>query len=173
MSSRVLRGRGVRPLSSESARLDGFRLVFGEPGLPLLEPVFASIDPAEGEAVHGVLLRLAPGDFARIDATEGPGYEVLSVDVVGRVHGPVRARVFRTRRPVRGRRPSRRYLDLMRLGAREHGLPCDYVRRLDGEASGLVVPGGGRLFAGLVRVLGWLQRRGILVPPRARRDPED
>jgi AIG2-like family len=169
MSSRVLRARHVRPLSSEAARLDGFRLVFGEPGVPLLEPVFASIDPAEGESVYGVLLRLLAEDFTRIDATEGPGYDVLRVDVVGSVNGPVRARAFRTRDPVRGRRPSRRYLDLMRSGAREHGLPERYVQRLDAEPCGAVLPGSGTLFTALVRVLGLFQRRGLLVPWRARR----
>lgn len=170
MCSSVLRTRRVSPLSSEAARLDGFRLVFGEPGFPPLEPVFASIEPAEGEAVHGVLFRLTRRDFARIDSTEGPGYDLLRVDVVGSVHGSARARAFRTRKPVRGRKPSRRYVDLLRSGAREHGLPAEYVRRLDAEPSGPAIPGASLLFGGLVRVLRLLRWTGLFVPSRGRRD---
>lgn len=168
MNLRVLNARQVRPLSREAARLEGYRLVFGEPGIPLLEPAFASIEPAPGDVVHGVLLNLARDDFARIDSTEGPGYEILNVEVVGRVHGAVTARAFKTRHPVSGRKPSLRYLNLMLRGAYEHELPAEYLHRLEAQPY-YYVPGAALVFNSLVRLLGPLQRRGFLVPRRARR----
>lgn len=167
MSSRVLARRRVTPISSEPARLSGYRLAFQERGIPFVEPAFASIEPADGDAVHGVLMRLERAAFARIDSSEGPGYELLDVDVIGRDSGRVCATAFTSRRPVVGLRPSRRYLGLLCEGARENGLPTEYVRRLEGEPH-FYVPGMGPAFTLLASALHALQRRGIGVPARAR-----
>lgn len=168
MSSRVLSARRVRPLSREPAALAGYRLVFHERGVPIFEPAFASIEPAAGGIVHGVLLRLEHAAFSLIDSTEGPGYDLLEVDVVGRDSGRVRATAYTSRRPVAGLVPSRRYLDLLCEGARENGLPADYVRRLEAQPS-RNIPGSHALFSLVAKALQALQRRGIAVPARARR----
>lgn len=168
MSSRVLAARHVTPLSREVATLPDYRLVFQERGVPIVEPAFASIEPASGDRVHGVLLQLERAAFARIDSTEGPGYRLLDVEVIGRSSGRVRATAYTSSRPVRGLLPSRRYLELLCEGARENGLPDDYVRRLEAEPC-RHVPGAAPVITLLVRVLGVLQRRGIGVPARARR----
>lgn len=168
MSSRVLATRRVSPLSSQPATLHDYRLAFKEPGLPFFEPGFASIEPARGDIVHGVLLELDRAAFARIDSTEAPGYRLLDVPVVGRDSGRVQATAYTSRRPVSGLLPSRRYLELLCEGARENGLPSDYVRRLE-TAPCRHVPGAAPVITLLVRVLGALQRRGVAVPARARR----
>lgn len=140
MSSRALSMRRVQPLRREAAALADYRLTFGERGLPLLEPAFASIEAAPGEVVHGVLMELTGADFDRIDATEGRGYALVEVRVRGAVSGAIEALAFQTRAPVRGRRPSGRYLDLLCEGAREHGLPPAYIAWLAAQPS-LRVPG--------------------------------
>ena len=75
MASQVLRRRGVSALESHAARLDGHRLVFEEPGIPGLEPVFACLSEAHGEAVYGVAHRLSEKDMAALDRVEGLGYD--------------------------------------------------------------------------------------------------
>jgi hypothetical protein len=135
MSSDVLTRRRVRPLASEPARLDDHVLFFGERGIPLLEPGFATIGTAPGETVWGVLHRLRAGDLDVLRSYEGNTYSRRRVSVVGRDSGEVEAWVFSSRHPVQGLRPSTRYLDTLLAGAREHGLPEDYVTRLERQPS--------------------------------------
>lgn len=168
MCSRVLAARRVTPLAREPAKLPDYRLAFLEKGFPFFEPAFASIEPAPGDTVHGVLLQLEQRGFAFIDSTESPGYRLLEVDVIGRDSGRVCAATYASRRPVQGLVPSRRYLELICEGARENGLPGDYVRRLEAEPS-RYVPGGKLVFGTLARAFGALQRRRVAVPARARR----
>ncbi len=157
MASRVLAARRVTPLSSEAASLPGYRLVFEERGLPVIEPAFASITRAAGETVHGVLMRLERADFDRIDATEGPAYALLEIDVAGRKSGAVTAIAFQSTRPVQGYLPSRRYLRILCDGAREHGLPGEYIRALEAQPS-VHVPGAALFTRGLVWMLGTIHR---------------
>ncbi|WP_166805085.1 gamma-glutamylcyclotransferase family protein [Nitrosococcus wardiae] len=69
----LVRRRGVIPLSSEQARLDGYQLVFSQPGLPYIEPCFASIQPIQTDSVYGVLHHLTAHAAAQIDRFEGRG----------------------------------------------------------------------------------------------------
>lgn len=132
MSTDVLVGRrGIQPLSSEAARLDGYRLVFDQAAIPLIEPCFASIEPAAADCVHGVLHELSAESADQVDAFEGPTYERITVEVHGEKSGPVTARTYRTRQPIARLLPSRRYLRLLIKGAREHDLPEEYIARLE------------------------------------------
>jgi hypothetical protein len=134
MASRVITGRrGVTPISTERARLDGYRLVFDMRGIPLLEPGFASIALSAGDCVHGVLYRLTRASLTRIDRSEGAAYRSIGVGVVGERSGEVVASAYANSRPVAGLRPSRRYMRLICEGAREAGLPADYVAKLEAE----------------------------------------
>jgi hypothetical protein len=131
MSSGVLARRRVRPLASEPARLDDHVLFFGEPGVPVVEPGFATIGTARGQTVWGVLHRLRAGDLDALRSYEGNTYSRRRVSVVGRDSGEVEAWVFSSRYPVQGLRPSTRYLQSLVAGAREHDLPEDYVTWLE------------------------------------------
>lgn len=131
MSSEVLqRRRGLRPISAEAARLEGWRLVFEQPGIRFIEPVFASITAQAGCCVHGVLYRLPETQLARLNRTEGAGYELVDVAVRGDQSGLVEACTYLSKTPCGGRKPSRTYLKKLIRGAREHGLPSDYIERL-------------------------------------------
>lgn len=137
MCTRVLSGRrGVRPLSSEAARLDAHRLAFDLRGVPHLEPGFASVrrcDRGEVDAVEGVLHRLSARDLHVVEITESPRYEWIDVEVEGRVCGRVAARTLHNATPTEGLIPSRRYLGLLIEGAREHDLSDAWIDRLEAQ----------------------------------------
>jgi hypothetical protein len=158
MASEVLVARrGLRPVWSAAAALPGHRLVFDLPGLPFVEPSFASVAPDPEARVHGVVWALSPSDLRRLDGFESGRYRrtPLPVEILGR--GPAHAEVYVNRRPARARPPSRRYLDLLARGAEEHGLPADYVAWLRAHPAGdlsVLRPLGFALLAQLHRLRG-------------------
>lgn len=129
MARRVLvRRRRIHPLDSVPARLDDHALRFSLRGLPFVEPAFATIVPAPGESMFGVLHTLTKPDLARLDRIEA-SYDRVDV-VVTTSDGPVPATAYRARRFVAERPPSRRYLHLLIEGAKEHGLPDAWIEAL-------------------------------------------
>jgi len=129
----LVRRRGVRPLQSETARLEGYRLVFSQPGVPIIEPCFASIEATLGEAVYGVLHHLAVDTAEHLDQFEGPTYERIAVSVKGSKNGSITAWTYQARHPIAGLVPSRRYVTLIIDGAREFALPEGYIRFLESQ----------------------------------------
>lgn len=77
--------RNISPISSMAAILPNHTLRFNIPGIPYIEPSYASVEPSpsldevgvvnnndhEETNVHGVLYVLTPKDFATICQTEG------------------------------------------------------------------------------------------------------
>lgn len=154
MASRVLRRRAVTPLDAQSARLHDFTLDFRQRGIRPVEPCFASVRPSPGAVVHGVCYAFSPADMARLDDYERAGYDRREVQVVSGAAGSVVASLYVARDLVDGRRPSRRYLNLLIEGASEHGLPAEYV---DGLRAMPVAPFAA-LAAGMTLVVGGLER---------------
>ena len=86
-SSTMINLRNLSPLASTAAVLPAHTLRFNIPGLPLVEPSSASVEPIVGmdknkimdvgaiierdELVHGVLYKLSEKDFAAVCSTEG------------------------------------------------------------------------------------------------------
>jgi len=134
MARRVLvTRRGIEPIASRAATVNDFALRFGLRGVPGVEPAFATLVPASGAMVHGVLHTMRRVDLERLDRIES-AYD--RVDVVARtMDEDVHATAYVARRLSRDRTPSRRYLLLLIEGAREHGLPEDYIRELEARAS--------------------------------------
>ncbi|GIM12435.1 hypothetical protein Vretimale_15780, partial [Volvox reticuliferus] len=94
-----------------------------------------------GSEVHGVLHRISVNDWIQIMVTEGvasdkSGYRVVEVEVTQYDGRRVRALTLEgqppslhsTARPVL---PSRRYLELLRDGARHYGLDPEYITYLN------------------------------------------
>lgn len=127
----LVRRRDIRPVASHPATLRDHRLAFVHPGIPLLEPAFASVLSAPGERVHGVLHLLRPGDMQVLDRHESSGYDRTVREVHAGEHGTFSAALYVTRHPRLGLRPSRRYRDLLIRGAREHELPDAWIRELE------------------------------------------
>lgn len=135
----TLERRGIVPLSEQPARLEDHRLVFDQPGLPWLEPAFASVRPCPGSHVWGVAYELTSSALARLRGFEGAGYVEIGVELrVGAER--VAARAFATRGSQSERLPSRRYLSVIRAGARHHGLPEEWLAGLDAHPC-FYVPG--------------------------------
>ena len=130
-----VRRRRIQTFSSEVARLDGYRLVFTEPGIPILEPVFASIEADRQSCVYGVLYELPASAIAVLDSFEGNGYKRFELEVIGLQTGVITAWVYRSRQDKRGLLPSRRYLQLMVKAACEQGFPQEYIDAISAHPS--------------------------------------
>ena len=126
--------RGMAAQAVRRGWLDGFRLRFNLPVGPGERGV-ANIEPAPGASICGALYLLTPADCARLDRSEGVhvgAYYRIVVDV--RLDDASRCAAFTYRSGLTrdGRKPSPRYLGLMVEGARQRGLPDEYVRWLEG-----------------------------------------
>ena len=90
----------------------------------------ANLRPGPGECVWGVVWRLDAGDWERLDAIE-IGYRRVAVDLVGSGGERIRAETYISDRltddPVLDPAYKRCLVD----GARAHGPPGDWVRRLE------------------------------------------
>eukprot|EP00899_Mesostigma_viride_P024271 jgi/Mesvir1/5028/Mv02236-RA.1 len=131
LNQRVLRGRrGITPLAQEPAVLKQYRLAFNMLSLSALEPSFASVEPsAAGDEVHGVLYRLTRSQFlslCRSEAVTVHPYEGTqqTAFTLRTSDGPWRS-PWGLDVP-----PSRRYLGLIREGARESGLREEWLEHL-------------------------------------------
>ena len=52
-------------------KLKDWRLAFNLRGISWLEPSMAGVEPAPGDEVHGVLLRMSPEEFRKLVLSEG------------------------------------------------------------------------------------------------------
>ena len=126
--------RGMRPLEWRAGRVRGYRLRFNLDGRPKGRAAPANLCADPRAEVWGVLYRITRRDLVRLDSSEGvPGrrYRHLWVEAEDRDGNPVSAVTYiADGNPVDGN-PSRRYISLLRDGAREHGLPEQWVRFLE------------------------------------------
>ncbi len=129
MHPETLRRRGLSTERARPGRLPGYRLVFDTPGIPVLEPAFASVSSADDE-VWGAVYDMSEAELCTLGSFEGDQYEEIGirVEVDGEVLG---ARTFVTRGPGVERLPSRRYVRVLTEGARLRGLPTAWITRLE------------------------------------------
>jgi gamma-glutamylcyclotransferase (GGCT)/AIG2-like uncharacterized protein YtfP len=124
MSRALMRRRcpGARALGP--ARLDGWRFVIMREG-------YASIVPAPGAAVHGVVWRLSPRDLAALNAYENLDCGLYVRRVLPVLIGSRRQAALVYVAPGRAPgRPQPGYQELVVAAAREWRLPADYVQAL-------------------------------------------
>lgn len=127
--------RGMCPFTSRPGWLDGYRLVFDLPVGPGERGV-ANVTPEPAVRTHGVLHLLTPEELDRLDRSEGVHaglYRRILVDVATEDAGLVPAYTYQSTWTSSGRKPSARYLGLLVAGAREHGLPEEWLRFLEGH----------------------------------------
>lgn len=88
------------------------------------------------DRVHGVLFELDADRLERLHAAEGPAYAFLELDV-GTPEGACRAAIYRGHADWLDESlvPFDWYRAFVTRGAREHGLPEDYVRGLEAVAA--------------------------------------
>ena len=125
--------RAMRPLATCCGHLENYRLCFNLP-IGKGERGVANVEPETGARVCGVLYLLPPAEFDRLDRTEGVhfgAYDRIPVEVVTAGGERVGAFTYRSGRTREGRKPSPRYMGLLLDGARQHGLPAEYVGFLE------------------------------------------
>ena len=125
--------RRMRPLAARAGYLDGYRLCFDIPIGPGERGV-ANLLADPRARTHGVVYSLTVGDAERLDRTEGvpQGFyrrEIVRATLVDGTSIP--AFTYRSAIASAGRKPSARYLGILLEGARAHGLPDGWVRRLE------------------------------------------
>lgn len=110
-----------------AARLDGHRLVCDKAGRDGSAKANLVVDP--GDHVWGALYRLEAQRMQRLDRFEG-GYQrcEVRVEARGEVH---RALTYRSERRTADPVPFDWYRQLILEGARDHGLPADWLVRLE------------------------------------------
>ncbi len=131
MSPETLVRRGVTPVRSIVARLDGYVLCFSHRGLVCTGPAFANIERKEGGTVYGVLHQLPEGELTHLDRIEGAEYQHRDIEVETEQEGVLRARAYIDPYPVAGLKPSRRYASVCISAARLYGFPPAYIESLE------------------------------------------
>jgi gamma-glutamylcyclotransferase (GGCT)/AIG2-like uncharacterized protein YtfP len=122
-----LRARAPSARVRDAAQLAGFRLtldkrsVDGTGKVNLLRDANAS--------VWGVVFEIAEAELAALDGFE-PGYARIRVPVTLRAGGACEAQAFLSEQREAGLRAAPGYKALILAGAREHGLPADWILRL-------------------------------------------
>jgi len=124
--------RAMRPTSSTPCVLRDFDLVFNVPGVPYVEPSFASVVARDGGCCHGVAHGITREEWEYLVTTEG-SYDVVDVDCEAYDGRELRCKTLthRTLKNFGERAPSLRYATLLREGARFHGLDEAWIARLD------------------------------------------
>ena len=132
--------RAMKPTRSSAVVLRGYELVFNVPGLPYVEPAFASVREARADAsgrfeleCHGVAHEITSEEWEYLVRTEG-SYDVLDVRCETYEGEALTCRTLSHRTlPNFGEQlASARYMTLLRDGARYHGLDADWIEYLDG-----------------------------------------
>jgi gamma-glutamylcyclotransferase len=92
----------------------------------------ANVEPRVGEVVWGVLYTVRNADLQTLDYGEGQGYCRRNIPV-RTTDGPTEAWVYFARNPSLdpALRPYTWYQRFLIEGAREHGLPADYIEALE------------------------------------------
>ena len=124
--------RRMRPFATRRARLAGFALVFDLPVGPG-ERAVANVRLDSDACIWGVAYEISTGQAAWLDRTEGVhrgSYARIPVLLDAEPGDALAGFTYQSGRGVPGRKPSRRYLNLILRGARHHLLPDDYVRAL-------------------------------------------
>jgi hypothetical protein len=143
LSADSIARRKLEPIESLPVRLPGFRLNFGLPGLPLVEPSFGDIEATGNTSeheIHGVCHLLTKTGWRRLQTTEGGGgvdrqsyipHKVRCITYDGRTIEAYALMSERKRalQPPLGfySPPSARYLDKIVTGGTKFGLDQRYV----------------------------------------------
>lgn len=138
MNITSLRAKGIEPLSSRRAVLEGWRLRFNVQHFFRHEGGVGNIERGgPDDRVLGVLHDCPDDALAALDAMEayGHGYDRITVDVKaesteGMERLPAFTYVGMPEFINDTCRPSRRYLNIVVDGARQSGLDADYVSKL-------------------------------------------
>lgn len=134
MSRAQMKSRAGEIFEESVARLENYEIVFNKKARG--GSATANIRPAAGQAVEGVLYKINEGAFRALDRFEGAPqhYRRIEVNVTSGNGQKVAAQAFIATKVDRGLRPAPHYLKTILDGAREHGLPEDYLQKIQAAA---------------------------------------
>jgi len=158
--------RGIKPLGSSAAILPEHELRFNIPGIPLVEPSWASVEPIadKSKVVHGVLYKLTEADFTAVCKSEGVplGYVLHRCRPIPYLgddncagqrkaessdENGVLAYTLRAPKRYRGEEsnipPSRSYMNIIVRGCKENRLDKKYIDYLERFPVGKTLLGNG------------------------------
>lgn len=123
MDADLLARKGVRAAGPRVARLDGYALVLG---------ARATLVPAAGETVYGVVMDVPADDLARLYADPSVGaYRPEPVRAVLDDGRPVEAVCYNLPRPLEPGEPNRAYARQLRDLAERLGFPGEYLATIE------------------------------------------
>jgi len=125
MSRAVMRKHAPAALPLGVAAFLGHRFVITADG-------YASAQPARGVTVFGVLWRLTPRDYVRLDRWESVAGGQYRAEVMPVVHaGSRRFALIYLARPRPAGNPKAGYIEIVVAAARAWGLPRSYIASLE------------------------------------------
>jgi len=154
LNTKVIVGRrGVKAERAKPCVVDGYSLEFSIPGLPYLEPAFATVVESEGEEVHGVAYFVTTQQWEMIKFTE-TGYDIAEVDCRSYTGETFKAHTltFPKAQLRKGLSPSQRYIELIREGAFEWNLAPHWQRKLALESAYVALQGSSQQVGAAVSV---------------------
>lgn len=121
--------------ASHVMRLDGYRLAFNNTDMDGAE-LYANIVPSAGAVTWGAAYWCSPQAMAALDQYEGVAdgcyrREWIEIETTDGQRLQAEVYVGGERFTVAEGRPSDWYLDIILLGAKEHGLPDVYIRGIE------------------------------------------
>lgn len=144
--------RKLNPISSNPAILENYQLKFDIPGMPLIEPSWASVEKCIDSQVHGVLYELSANDFNSVCRTEGVPFSYILERCQVRVYEDheetsaftlVKSPILRMNGSTSLIPPSQSYLNVLIRGAEEYNLDEEYIKKLKSIESNKAMIGNG------------------------------
>eukprot|EP00834_Sanchytrium_tribonematis_P001973 NODE_53_length_30760_cov_1.203712.p14 type:complete len:231 gc:universal NODE_53_length_30760_cov_1.203712:27301-27993(+) len=142
MNKDILIGRRkINPTDSRNVIIHDYQLSFNVPGIPFIEPSFASILPRKGCLLHGVAFEISEKDFLKIQHSEGgQGIRGISYQPIEIEAESYDGKKFVVRTlyyscsifpNIKEFHPSKRYLNLIIEGAKQNKLDSHYLQMLE------------------------------------------
>jgi gamma-glutamylcyclotransferase len=122
------------------ARLDGWRIALSKRARDGSGK--ANIEPSSAHSVWGALYKLTALQLMKLDRKE-KGYTRRTFEVLPQAGPKVSADTYIAETSTAGLRPTDKYRGLILNGAREHGLPSDYLAQLERVLAGTQARGVG------------------------------
>ena len=134
MNRAQMLSRAGQILEEQPARLENYELAFDKKARG--GAATANIHLAPGKTVHGVLYNVPEAVYRNLDRFEGvpEHYRRIEVQVTNGAGQKVAAQAYIATKVEKGLRPAPHYLQGILEGAKEHGLPAEYMDEIKAVA---------------------------------------
>lgn len=134
MNRAQMLSRAGQIFGEQPARLENYELVFNKKARG--GSATANIRPAPGKTVHGVLYKIPETAYRSLDRFEGvpEHYRRIEVQPTNGEGKKIAAQAYIATKVEKGLRPAAHYLQGILDGAKEHGLPAEYISEIRAAA---------------------------------------